>query len=302
MTAPDLLMYGATSKHNYDVIHVYLRHRADMLIRPFCPNPAAFFQLLRSTNSAVSGSIAYAYVTPAELGGWSPDNLDLFVRKQALPIVIHFLESFGYKSIKRTPAELAEASLFGVLRGNFAFDVQQLRRGDSHINIIPCPYIPIAPIFESHSTITMNFFTGFGFYSAYPLLTANQRSVINPNFWMLLERTAQTGIDNCITKYTQRGVEMQLTPAAWSKDSHMCTLSTRCPHTVRSLTDGHGLYIDLRVTNSSTLRPRDGERTVFDDAYTVAWCLGGKPCNTRKRCPRPFVMVQYVDTQLFWDD
>ena len=189
--------------------------------------------MLRSTKSVVSGLIAYAYMTPAELGDWNPNNLNLFVRASLMTQVISFLESCGYKCMAYTPVEMAEASLFCKFCDGYTFEVDRLKRGRLRIDIIaPFSNMSLGPVFETHSTIIMNFFTGAGFYSAYPLLTANQQAGINPNAMTIPGCALIADMDACLEKYMQRGVDMQLTPSAWSKCPHTCTLSMECLHTI----------------------------------------------------------------------
>ncbi|KAK7000965.1 hypothetical protein R3P38DRAFT_2796267 [Favolaschia claudopus] len=83
-----------------------------------------------------------------------------------------------------------------------------LKKGKKVVNIIIVPDDNAATaIFHFHSTIVMNYFSGYGVFCAYPALTLARKGILNSS---VAQSDAQRRrVARCIDKYTLRGFDMK---------------------------------------------------------------------------------------------
>ncbi|KAJ7019259.1 hypothetical protein C8F04DRAFT_975950 [Mycena alexandri] len=223
--------------------------------------------LLRQTRSIVSGSAALLMVSELE---FVPGDLDVY-----------------------TPLSQEEAAL-AIVQGSMGFDkvsswmphgycsnaaickVHRLAKARKSINLIIVQgEDPAAAVFHFHSTIVMNYLSGFGLYCAYPGLTLLDAGVMNLPV-VLRDVRARGSAEECYEKYRDRGVTMVNDVKKLSGHGrHDCRRDAECPHTVRSTVDELGLYVEL-------LQPTDAEEEYLArHRYATIWMLGGPMCGAR---------------------
>ncbi|KAK7044301.1 hypothetical protein R3P38DRAFT_2406533, partial [Favolaschia claudopus] len=112
-----------------------------------------------------------------------------------------------------------------------------LKKGENVINLmVMSSGNAAAAIFQFHSTIVMNYISGWGVFCAYPELTLNGKSVANPSA-LATERERKRAL-YCFDKYGERGIDHRgklSDHKAWS--SHACGSDPSCPMTLRALHD-----------------------------------------------------------------
>jgi hypothetical protein len=107
-------------------------------------------------------------------------------------------------------------------------------------------------------------------YCAYPLLTLNQRGIIHPQCWNLNKRP-KIKMLSCVAKYRDRGFDIVRDPVVWPDCAeHACHRSGTCPHTVRSVDDRRGLWIQIQPQD------RNDSRNLVNTIYSTVWTLGGE--------------------------
>lgn len=244
-------------KHNTLAVHKILRN--------FVHDPSYFLNLLRITNSVISGSVA---LLPFIRRPFKPNDLDIYVPKDFVDAFIAPLRvKFGYKKCRPTaiPGKIkksyANASLARIDR------IFWFQRGGRSVNVMAVAgKNAVVPIFSFHSTAVMNFISSYGCYCAYPHLTLKSLSLINTQG--KLSHTAA----KAVKKYKGRGIRSSLTLSSWKAfDSHECMRSNSCPQAFRSLYDQGGLF---RRFGEVTEQPTSRTSLVrYNESHSVVWML-----------------------------
>ncbi len=155
----------------------------------------------------------------------------------------------------------------GILR------IHWLAKGTHSVNLIVVPSGNAATaIFYFHSTIVMNYISGFGVFSAYPALTLEKKAIPNAGIWS--DKATKERAFKCFPKYVGRGIEYREDLGrhkGWEK--HKCGTDKSCPTTLRALHDGGSLFIPFPSVNLP-----DIEAPIYDGIRSVIWSLGGKRC------------------------
>jgi hypothetical protein len=295
MTLKDLIRYGYTSKLNLEAVQAFLYRKRLHLIRPFFSNPHAFLHVLKHTKSIVSGSLALAFVVPAESLGWFPKDMDLYTTKRSVKRWIQYLIHCGYRLKKASAVRLDGYPVHSEIREVLYFDNPSSGR---RLDLIVSMTIAAKPIFCYHSTIVMNCFTGHGFFTAYPNLTSSLRGLMNPST-LIDYNIPPSHVATCFRKYGERGFSLAERPTAWSDDNHRCGRSWGCPETLRHTGDRGCLFIDFGEESvhapeavGDTLEiVEDTEQVdgdaVLGDRHGVIWRLGGYTCDGRSEVCQP---------------
>ncbi|KAJ7044249.1 hypothetical protein C8F04DRAFT_896201, partial [Mycena alexandri] len=152
--------------------------------------------LLRTTRSIVSGSAALLMVTDLE---FVPGDLDIYMPlSQEEPAMAIVQRHMNFELVtSRMPRGYPDNS--GITK------VHRLEKGARSMNIIIVQgEDPAIAIFHFHSTIVMNYLTGFGLYCAYPSLTLSDVGVVNLPA-VLRELGIRRNAEECFDKYRARG-------------------------------------------------------------------------------------------------
>ncbi|KAK7033320.1 hypothetical protein R3P38DRAFT_2773737 [Favolaschia claudopus] len=128
-------------------------------------------------------------------------------------------------------------------------------------------------IFNFYSTMDMNFISGYGLFCAYPELTLNKLSYVNPaardpsndghQFKRLNAKLRHRGFIHYIHLHEHD---------KWR--DHLCGESKYCPLTLRSMHDQESLFIPFASTSTESAGP-----AMYDGVHSVIWALGGPPCS-----------------------
>ncbi|KAK7021157.1 hypothetical protein R3P38DRAFT_3196901 [Favolaschia claudopus] len=127
-------------------------------------------------------------------------------------------------------------------------------------------------IFNLYSTMDMNFVSGYGLFCAYPELTLNKLSYVNPS----ARDTSTDGSDfrRLAANVRRKGFTHNI--ALFEHvlyRNHVCGSSRCCPNTLRSMHDSDSLFVSFASTLTECAGP-----TLYDGIHTVIWSLGGPPC------------------------
>jgi hypothetical protein len=267
----DLLMLAATCKQLKTIALDVLDGNTLQILGRYFDKPAFMLYVLRSTRSVISGSVALRALFPGHpnMKSWASADIDIYVPKsQYTNMVISLYKTDGYYPIgvKISDGGYSLPNIHKVVR---------LFNGRCHIDLVVSRTESSSDnIFGFHSTVVMNFISGYGIFSAYPTLTLGHRGYVNPKFTQEGEIEYRS-IKNCIKKYESRG----FTISGMFGVTRSCGFSNRCPHTIRSMYDGYSLFIPFNPSMGSQDddEPLDS-RCIYDRRHDTIWSLGGPLC------------------------
>ncbi|KAH7909204.1 hypothetical protein BJ138DRAFT_1011272 [Hygrophoropsis aurantiaca] len=222
------------------VVVNYLNRRKSMLFARFVDDVPAFNDLLRTTSSVVSGSLALQFILPSSSLQWPVKDMDIYTgRSQTLPVV-SFLVAQGYEvsALENSAPHYTQIAIRSVIT---------MSNGPNRIDIVVSnTRHAIRPIFQFHSTPVINYLTADSIFSAYPKLTTNYRGLFNA----LSLRDGRRSLSNmqAIAKYAYRGFDIQSTPAAWDavdEKLHVCVGNINCLQETRTSEDSGCLWMSL---------------------------------------------------------
>jgi hypothetical protein len=219
--------------------------------------------MLKITRSIISGSAVLLMVSDLD---FEPGDLDIYSPTSQIETVLAMVEkTLGFK--RRRSTALTYDTQTHIKR------VYHLEKGQKQMNVMVIRgEDPTIAIFQFHSTVVMNYLTAFGLYCAYPALTLGNRGVANLSA-ILRNPSSRERILRCFDKYRARGVEIENDVTIFPEFAHhVCHVAAECPLTVRSTSDGKGLYQEL-------FPPLEME-AVFatKNEHLVVWHLGGPMC------------------------
>lgn len=168
----------------------------------------------------------------------------------------HHEECFGFLSVSRY--ENADGMHIDLIKSF------------THSSIYPIPYF--------WSTHVMNYLSADSFCIAYPTLTLEGRSLLNP-VALLEHQFPDDRVMFAMTKYMQRGYDFRCAAYAWKADAKAeCAREDDegCPRTIRYFGDRFCL---TGTFNTLTQATRSNEsRAQPDKALLVRWWRGGYAC------------------------
>ncbi|KAJ7029814.1 hypothetical protein C8F04DRAFT_962484 [Mycena alexandri] len=220
--------------------------------------------LLRSTRGVLSGSAALLMVTNLS---FAPGDLDFYMpASQEQTSLAMAGKRLGF-TLRRSSARTYENNM-DIKR------VHELVKGQKKMNIIVTKgENAVAAIFQFHTTVVMNMLTAAGLYCAYPDLTLKSWGVANLTV-LLKDSSSSRRTRACYEKYRDRGVRIEKRVNNFpGLEHHECYVGAECPMTVRSTSDGKGLYAELFPP---TVHERERREI---DKYTTIWMLGGPMCS-----------------------
>ncbi|KAK7040608.1 hypothetical protein R3P38DRAFT_2513997, partial [Favolaschia claudopus] len=220
--------------------------------------------VLRKTQSIISGSTVIPVLVNLT---FTPNDVDIYTPSQYEAIILVELRTkLGFSVFRCTDDNYAPGS--GVVR------IHWLRKGHHVINLLVVPGDnAVDAIFRFHSTIVMNFISGYGVFSAYPALTLRKKSVANRA--VLFDHISQDRADRCFEKYTGRGITTKYDLREhhlWS--SHVCGSDKSCPSTFRTLHDDGSLFVAFESTGAPGTPP-----LFYNGSSSMLWSMGGTRCS-----------------------
>ncbi|KAK7035712.1 hypothetical protein R3P38DRAFT_3183528 [Favolaschia claudopus] len=226
--------------------------------------PDVTLRLLRKTESIISGSTTIPVLINLS---FSPNDLDLYalIRHEGT-ILLELRTKLGFTVFRRTNDDYAPGS--GIVR------IHWLRKGQHIINLLIVTGDNAAEaIFRFHSTIVMNFISGYGVLCAYPALTLRKKSIANHG--VMADQLSRDRGRGCFEKYEERGISTKdhlREHALWSH--HVCGSDKSCPSTFRTLHDDGSLFVAFEAIGTPETPP-----LFYNGFSSVLWSLGGTQCS-----------------------
>jgi hypothetical protein len=315
LTLPDLLIYGGTSTTNYAIVQNAINRSLHKLIDKFIFNGGMeqFLNLLQSTRAVISGSMALFFLFSCSFTGvnsstmkWSPADMDIYelnIGQEVSEVVRYLISMEGFKEVACRFVQGGD-KYYPLVR-----KVTQLRKKDLHVDVITTyASSAIAAIFGFHSTPVMNWISGDGFFSAYPLLTSSKQGLVNPMTFALknfIPALPSSHTRAALAKYYNRGFDIRRNPNCWPAKKHICSADVNCPHTVRSVINHGTMYVRFKkpAEEEGVQLIREIDYTApYKSPYILFWSLGGLSCNGRHRVCSPFVMLREEAEELTMAD
>lgn len=308
LTLVDLMRYAYTSTANYRIIQSAINHSLHGLIDRFVSYGGLdrFMAMLRDERAVISGSTAlffmfccsYTGVNSSRLN-WAPADMDIFEPNtggQPSRVVKYFVESERFTEMSCTRYR-AEDIYYPQAK-----KVTRLERDRLRIDIITTySSSSIAGVFGFHSTPVMNWISGDGFFSAYPVLTSSYRGLVNSMTFTLtnfVPALPPPGVQRCLQKYYERGFDIRRNPTCWPKETHICSKDVHCPQTTRNVTDHGSMFVRFKKSDEGEgVRPSEenDDPIPYKSPYILFWNLGGPSCDGRHRVCSAFVMLRAED-------
>ncbi|KIO11585.1 hypothetical protein M404DRAFT_126231 [Pisolithus tinctorius Marx 270] len=141
---------------------------------PFFKDPDILPHILRMCDAVISGSTALHLLLPENTTEWTPTDLNIYVPEHCYPHLRILLKHQCYKILRKhkTTAIYSQSAIASVITWV---------KGNRHIDIVVSNTdVAVSPIFQFHSTAVMNFISADHIFCAYPALTLQGLSILNP--------------------------------------------------------------------------------------------------------------------------
>ncbi|KAG6371570.1 hypothetical protein JVT61DRAFT_9277 [Boletus reticuloceps] len=268
------MLYGGTSSVNYKLMHEATCCRLVRSVQPFGLDPNDFAQILHTHRAVVSGSFALFVFDRS--GGWTPEDMDVYVPRGRMGQVINLLRALGYIPIRAVSKANSYHPYDQPIRR-----VTTLTNGVRSIDVVESSTrSSLSPIFQFHTTAVMNYISLNGFFCAYPTLTSQRRALVN--HVRLNDNSPTDKLVTCYSKYICRGFELRTSSIVWDEREgrkHRCQHSFDCPHRIRTPFDPGNLFVRWRPSVSRLQSFEiDYPQRCFDGRQAPSWCLGGPSC------------------------
>ncbi|KAG1893300.1 uncharacterized protein F5891DRAFT_985967 [Suillus fuscotomentosus] len=262
---PDLARFSETRTGNQIDVANYMVRRRDNIFKTFVDDIPLFIQLLKFTESIISGSNALNLIMPQSQQVVA-HNIDVYTTEQYELVVVEYLKNQeGYTvADKISPKPKYDGSAIA--------RIYKLENGEKKIDIIVTHWkCVIAPVLQFHSTIVMNYITADDIVCMYPKWTCNRKGFINPQLYMEDKTNLRTV--EALMKYTKQGFRLCAEP--FQLGVHNCSRSINCPHATRTTVDERMFH--WNINNGTAVRT-----TMMDcwDMPIIVWSLGGHGCMT----------------------
>ena len=254
-----LIQLAQMSEFNHIVVqhYIYLRKRA--LANHFFDDPDSFYDMLSDSRTIFSGSAAVQLLLPVANTAWTADDMDLYVPTSEYRAVQRWLVEHQFLPTRN------DKQLFATYDHRDISFIALFTDGQRKIVVvISKTEAACAPIFSFDSTAAMNFVGGKSIFCAYPHLTLEYLSMINPG-------SAYCGgvkikQMDALRKYSSRG--FSYIPWPTNKIG-----AHDAPYRSRSITDTFSMLIDTEdiASEAKTYQEMLRKFKIMD----VEWCLGG---------------------------
>lgn len=264
------------------------------LLRHFVRNTTEFRNILRSTRSIISGSVALAFIDNS-LADWSSPNcagdLDIFcLREGFLPMVIYLMTNEGYLPDTDHKKVIDDPNRDAYTPNPFIDTICYLKKetelGIRRVDIIACcSFVSAAyrPIVHFHSTVVMNWLSADSLVVLYPSLTFRRRGIIHRSCSGPPPSNGPDRAHAALKKYKNRGYTLQADAEMFYLGPHRCTEVPYCAHTMRSSSDSNTfeLYISSR---RDIARQDPPHKALTHSTHELFWRLGSDFCYAEKYC------------------
>lgn len=281
----DLIIISAVSGDMQSMVSRHLRQGWEELLAHFVPFPSEFRDVMRSTRSVVSGSVAlwFACGGPAS---WFPDDCDIYTPIGEVSSLLTYLKSHAGYTVEEDRSGdtsrrfddygLGDATYPGN-QGDVSVVASVLRlvniNTGKRVDVVESSTVSaLQPIPRSWSTLQANYISADNLCVAYPFLTLNRRGCITP-IWFTPDGTIPAALE----KYRKRGYTVA--DFSFNVDDHLlslfpgitqeCESNPYCPHALRFFGDKWCLQYAFDEDN------------YFDDPVdeiTIRWRYGGELC------------------------
>ncbi|KAI6142001.1 hypothetical protein BKA82DRAFT_33127 [Pisolithus tinctorius] len=224
--------------------------------------PPTFLQTLKDHDAVIGGSVSLRLLYAEQPNHWSPNNLDIFVGCENAGSLKQNIVNAGFQ-IRSTE---------GVDNPSTTCHIHAIQTFEnSHVNLrLVIARTPSATtsIFDTFSTITMNFVTIDGLFCAYPSLTLSRSAIVNPRYRINTVETPKN-VQCHLCKYRDRGI-------SFVSCESLHALQGPCIKDIRHLHDDHVMWVLF-----DQLQPLTNQN--------ICWKLGGPPCNSNSHIIVPYV-------------
>ncbi|OBZ71096.1 hypothetical protein A0H81_08554 [Grifola frondosa] len=269
MHVGDLLAFKGTSRDADCIVAEYLSGKLRSLLACYLAKPVHFRNLMRITNSIISGSAALEYILP-RYNTWHADDLDIYVPHNMFNRVVSYLVLFAhYKPV--FPQDMQTHYNGGIMQ------VVRLKNGNLQIDVIQSASMSaLHPTTLFWNTALTNGISADGVYCAYPQLMLNMCGLISPCNLIGHHVPDECTVD-LIVKYTMRGFDIRVREPLWSHKSVNTLLplgapGPACAYTVRIFGDHMGIYTSLYPYSTHTID------IIARQSIIVMWRRGGSHC------------------------
>lgn len=300
----DLLRYGATSRWIYDTVQNAIRDTVHRVLGQYFSDTTSFLSTLVQQRAVVSGSAVLQMMLSVSFEhriggglGWNEGDMDIYVPTTEGPegeprLLQYLISKEGYTVAHENKKKIGSYSPYAEIK-----DIITLTKGTNNVDlIVSATRFSVSPVFRFHTTVVMNFMTGTAIFSAYPEMTCRMRGLVNPSALTLdLEPPAFPPIEvrDALKKYAHRGFDIRYNPSCWNNDKHICTRTSSCPHTLRTVQDASCLVASIRSldveTGISTRSESISDEVQTLGVYQIQWHLGGRSCDGKRIGMQGFV-------------
>lgn len=272
-----LCSWSACSSSCRRRIKTYIKGRRDAILAKFFLKINKFLDIQHRFNIVIANSAALKLVLAAnDPAGVNSNNLDLYTSSRGCEDLVAFLIEEGLLDApwidSHSSSSVARTKSMSLPRSHLVVNVTEARQET------------LMPLFHSHSTLAMNFVAYAGVFSAYPVLSAEHKALLNPLMWY--KKICPLTSLLALAKYTSRGFDIQSTGhSQWA--THLCHLSVQCPLRIRSTTDRACMRFSFEE-----FPDRSGWKFLSsDNSHAIIWCLGGTNCESGGDAVRPMVVA-----------
>ena len=273
----ELVPIAALNSFHTDLVRKYIGQRFGIMAGRFFTNTSAFSKMLTDLHAVVSGSAALHLMLAPKATNWVPRDLDIYVSyRHEISIYARMLD-FGYFIVQEQDADET------LYVDPFIKQVTTFFNGIRKVQImLTKTSTAFAPIFEFHSTAVMNFVSPSHLFSAYPNLTFNGLSMINPG--AVYFGHFNVSVADALRKYRLRGFHYV-----------NCDALGRCTSQGRTLSDSQGFWLSMKGVPS--LDKSAIELFASYDAIDIHWVLGGRICGVRSQPSLILPRVDVIDNE-----
>lgn len=195
----ELQNLACVSRRLTELVHDHVKHRIICVGAQYFRTGAALIDMLRSCDAVVSGSTALRILMPDVGIPWSPSDLDIYLPRHTLTVMLRRMQHEGYTIIAEPPVKRSGYNYSHVSR------VLVVGNGQCTVDLVVSrTSTALSPIFQFHSTVVMNFVSADTVFCGYPTLTLRGLSMVNagPLYYSADKRP----ILSAMQKYLLRGI------------------------------------------------------------------------------------------------
>jgi hypothetical protein len=222
----DLLSWCQACKETRKWRSHVVRNQITALFRLFVPAPHDLLDVMRQTDTIVSGS-SIVWLLDGFPGSWSPGDLDVYCPPGEGPKLIEFFQTQGYVT---DPSHSPNDSSF--FKNSKLSSATVMKDGNLKIDVLETATVStLDSVLWYHSTVVMNYISWNEIAVLYPALTLQKLAIVQ-------DATTQRG-DAWIAKYEGRSYVMYY---SWDLLSGVLEC---CPSILRTNRDRYTLIIEF---------------------------------------------------------